>query len=98
MPAQEAYYTAIPVLIMTCSVLAPWRIARVSQLILITPFIKHDTKPWSDDDNVYDDNDRDYAAICKEVETSVEGVTDVRQDDEMAVGGWRSGSRIYAER
>ena len=39
----------------------------------------------------------DCAAVCKEVETSVEGATDVRQDDEMSVGGWRSGSRIYAE-
>ena len=44
---------------------------------------ENDTEPWSDDDNVYDDNDRDCAPVCKEVETSVEGATDVRQDDEM---------------
>jgi len=41
----------------------------------------NDTEPWSDDDNVYDDNDRDCAPACKEAETSVEDATDARQDD-----------------
>ena len=80
MSAQEGYYTAIPVLIMTCSALAPWRIARVSQLILITPFIKLKMTPSHGWTTITTEI---VLLSAKRLNLLFEGATDVRQDDEM---------------